>query len=458
MSDTATDRVDPLGRVGGPWRWGLAGVVALAVVVHLPYAVEGPTYLLDDYYTLWFRHSRGLLGTAGPGQLSARPGAWVSYLVEFGVLGHHPLAGYVLLAALDVVAAGLLYRALVRLVPVEVAGFAAVLWVLLADHSTLDHWLSTINIALGLCLFLAGIERLAAAMTSPPTFRGSSRVPPDRSLIGATLLLVGSGLCYEATLAVSALALLAVPRICRRPVWTRRTALAEAALVATGVWMLVHSRHQLGGGSFDYRSLPMSLFGTGVLHAEPVGAVLVVLTLVVIGVSAAREWRRSGDLGSHLVVAGLVVIVAGTLAFARDPISPLDLGDRVNQVASIGAALVWTGGLIQLGRARWVGRAAATALLVVAGVGHLARDLDYRDAGRDNARIFGAVLASYGTPPEGNIVVGPMYLSHHGVTGMLGPEVHAFEVVTRRQGWNVWVALSPAEFNARPRALRVTVP
>jgi len=27
-----------------------------------------------------------------------------------------------------------------------------------------------------------------------------------------------------------------------------------------------------------------------------------------------------------------------------------------------------------------------------------------------------------------------------------------------RQGWNVWVALSPAEFNASPRALRVTVP
>jgi len=445
VSGTATDLVDAPRRPAPPSALALAVVVTVAVIVHIPYGLEGPKYLLDDYYTLWFRQSRGLLGTAGPGQLSARPGAWLSYLVEFGVLGHHPLLGYLLLAGFDVLAAALLYRALTRLLPGQVAFAASTLWVVLADHSTLDHWLSTINIVLGLCLLLAGVDRLAAAAT-----RG-------RGLLVATSLLVASGLCYEATLAVSAVALVAVTRILGRPAWSARTAFAETAVVATGFWMLVHTRHQLGGGGFDYRSLPMSLFGTGVVRIQPIGDALLVATFALIAVSAAREWKRSGDLGCHLVLAGLVVIVAGTVAFARDPISPLDLGDRVNQVAAIGAALVWTGGIAQLGHVRWAARAALVTTLLVASAGYVSRDLDYRDAGRDDARIIHAVFVAYPAPPKQAVVVGPVYLTHHGVTGMLGPEGQAFDALTGRRDWEVWVALSPTQFTSSPPALRVVV-
>ena len=444
MSDTVADPIDVPRRPAPRSALALAVVATASIAVHIPYALEGPKYLLDDYYTLWFRQTRGLLGTGGPGQLSARPGAWLSYLVEFGLLGHHPLLGYLLLASLDVAAALLLCRALMRLLPTDVACSASVLWVVLADHSTLDHWLSTINIVLGLCLLLLGIERLAAA-------------PRRRGLLVATALLVASGLCYEATLAVSAIALLAVPRMLGRRVWTGRTAVAEAAVVATGLWMLLHTRHQLGGGGFDYRALPMSLFGTGVVHVQPVADALLIATFAVFAVSAARQWRRTGDLGCHLVFAGLLLIVAGTLAFARDPISPLDLGDRVNQVAAIGASLVWTGGIVQLGRTRWPARAGLATALVVGCIGYVARDLDYRDAGRDNAGIIHAVRAEYAAPPRQTVVVGPEYLTHHGITGMLGPEGQAFDAVTGRQGWDVFVALNPAQFTSSPPTLRVAV-
>ncbi len=427
-------------------RWAGPAVVAVAVAVRVPYALEGPRYLLDDYYTLWFRMSRGLLGTAGPGQLLARPGAWLAYLVEFGVLGRHPLVGYLVLAGLGTTAAYLLFRCAARLVPWRAALAVSVLWAVTANHSTLDHWLSTVNIVLGLCLLLGGTCALIGATDD------------GRAPILASVLLVASGLCYEATLAPAAAVVVAIPWLRSR--WPRVRVLVgqEVALVGAAVWMVLHTKHDLHAGAFAYRDLPMSLFGTGVVHERAVAAVLMVAAVSILVASVAALIRRRGPaLGPRLALAGAALIALGTLAFIRDPISPLDLGDRVNQVAAIGAALVWVGGALQLTGRRWASTAALAGLVAVSTLGHLVSDLDYRHAGTDTAHIFAAVLKKDPVPPGHVVVVGPMYLSHDGVTGLLGPEGQAFDVATRREGWDVWVALAPSDFASVPPADRVTV-
>src|SRR5207249_10513981 len=69
-----------------------AGLVVLVAVVAVPFAVLGPKFILDDWFTVYWRTFQGVLWTGGHGQLRARPGAWLTFLVEFGLVGRHPLA------------------------------------------------------------------------------------------------------------------------------------------------------------------------------------------------------------------------------------------------------------------------------------------------------------------------------------------------------------------------------
>ncbi|HVM67136.1 MAG TPA: hypothetical protein VMU14_19870 [Acidimicrobiales bacterium] len=434
------------GLASSPPRWALPAIAAVAAAVRTPYAIEGPRFLLDDYYTLWYRTSRGVLGTPGPGQLAARPGAWAAYLLEFGIIGRHPLIGYLVLAGLGVLTAVLLCRCLARLIPWQAAFAVSALWAVTANHSSLDHWLSTVNIALGLLLLIAGIDVLVTSRDTP------------HAIVPATVLLVASALCYEAALPVAAVAVVVVPRLRGHRPSLRTVALAEAALVTTGIWMATHSRHDLGGGAFSYRDLPTSLFGSGVIPAGWAAHGLVIIATVVVAVSIDTVVRRrSMALGPWMVICGVGVIILGTLAFARDPISPLDLGDRVNEVAAIGAELVCVGGALQAARWRWAAPVALMALFAIGVAGHVERDLDYRDAGRDTAQIFAAVLKAHPSPPGRVIVVGPRYISHHGITGMLGPEDQAFDAMTGVDGWEVWVAMSPSDLSAALPSDRVLI-
>src|SRR5204863_3822127 len=79
----------------------IVGIVALVVVLAIPFAVMGPRFILDDWFTLYWRRFDGVLWTGGHGQLRARPGAWLTFLVEFGLIGRHPLAIYLLQTALN---------------------------------------------------------------------------------------------------------------------------------------------------------------------------------------------------------------------------------------------------------------------------------------------------------------------------------------------------------------------
>src|SRR5207237_595514 len=94
--------------------------------------------------------------------------------------------------------------------------------------------------------------------------------------------------------------------------------------------------------------------------SRPLGQVvglLVAIALTVITAWAVRA--RVASVGVQLATVGIVVIVLGTLAFARDPIEPIGLGARANVVSSLGAAAAGTGLGVGAGAAGSADRCAA---------------------------------------------------------------------------------------------------
>src|SRR5581483_10393287 len=176
-----------------------AAIGALALAVAVPFALRGPGFILDDWFTLYFRRFQGVLWAGGHGQLAARPGAWLTYLLEFGLIGAHPQAIYAIQTLLNVAIAVALFRLARRFVPESTALAIAVVWVVLQDHSTVDHWASTTPSQVSLLLLLVGGLALVTA-----TDRRSAGVL-------AVALFAASALSYEATLPVAAAALFAVP-------------------------------------------------------------------------------------------------------------------------------------------------------------------------------------------------------------------------------------------------------
>src|SRR5207249_9587137 len=74
-------------------------LVALVVALALPYALAGPRIILDDWFFLRNAHFDGAFSAGGARQLMGRPGAWLLYAFQFGVIGRRPRALYVLQTA-----------------------------------------------------------------------------------------------------------------------------------------------------------------------------------------------------------------------------------------------------------------------------------------------------------------------------------------------------------------------
>ena len=227
--------------------------------------------------------------------------------------------------------------------------------------------------------------------------------------MGAALLLAGSVLCYEATAPAAAAAALVLPWLATRRWRWRGTALAWAALAAATVWMLVniHPAKAVVDATADFSQVFPAHFGWGVSPGP--GPALVVGLLALAGLVAVAV--RGVGVGGRsrrvewMVLAGLAVIVLGTLPFARYYYAPLGAGDRANVVAGIGTALCWYG----LGRLAWrwrapVGAAAAGVVLAAMVSAGLEGDRTWHRAARSGERILAAL------PPEtpaGTVVVGP---------------------------------------------------
>jgi hypothetical protein len=367
-----------------------------------PVAVRGPDYVLDDWFTLANGHFDGRWHALPADLARARPGSAAVYAVVFGVVGRHPLVALVLQTALAAVVAVQLRALAARFLPPATALLLAALWVVLPNHSSLLYWATGSALAAALLLLLLGCRALTGG----------------RDVAGA-LLCAASVLTYEATAPMAAVAVVAVPLLAGRA-WRRPLAIGAAVLVPTGAWVVaaipsvkrgLHETAALG------QLLPAHV-GWGVLPRGPVAtafglAACVVATLAL--VEAGR--RRRFDVDSALLVTGAAVIVLGTLPFVRYFYGPLGFGDRVNVVAAVGTAMVWTG--LFGWTARHVPRALAAVAAGAVVLGFAVAAWQSADAWADAQDDAARVLASIRPVHAGDRVVVPRSTMRRNVAAFL---------------------------------------
>jgi hypothetical protein len=372
------------------------------------------------------------------------------FLVEYGVIGAHPLVIYLLQAVLVAACVVLLFVVVRRFLDAPVAAAVAGGWALMANHSTLDHWGAVMPALVSLLLLLLGVVLLERAADA------------GRPPVVAVLVLVASALTYEASLAAAAAAVLVVPWLCRRTVDLRQLVWGEGALVLTGAWMFAHSQHRTGDltGWFDFGFMVPAHFGEGLVRPPLLGVALALVGLTGTALALARPHLPSLQplpaAATGTVTAGMAVIVLGTAPFARYDIAPLGLGDRANAVAGVGTALIWVGiGSLVL-RRRPMAVVAAVVFGALLLVGHLQRDVDYIRAGDDAAAVVRR-LRTFDAPPGAEVVVGPAMPKYHRIVGLIGTLDPVVQVVTGDRGMHARVANDPADFLATPPALRLDV-
>jgi hypothetical protein len=427
--------------------WALGG---LSILSSIPYAVLGPNLLLDDWFTLAFKLRDGFLWTGGHQQLRARPGAWLVLLLEYGVIGAHPLVIYLLQSALVAGCGVVLFLAARRFVDRPVAAAVAGAWTLMANHSTLHRWGSAMPALVSLLLLLVGIVLLTRASDG------------GRRPIGAVAVLVASALTYEVSLPAAAVAVVAIPWARRRRVDVRTSAWSLAAMGLTGAWMFANSQHRGSfTGRFDFGAMVPAHFGEGLVEPPVVGAGLAMVGLFGTALALARpaspSLRGLPAGATRLVAVGLAVIVIGTVAFARYPIAPLGLGDRANAVAGVGTALVWVGIGMLLSNHRAVLVVASVVFGLVLLTGHLQRDVDYARAGDDTVAVVRALRAFPAPPRGGEVVVGPSMPRHDRIVGLIGVLDPVIQVVTGDLDRRARMANDPTDFFATPAARRLDV-
>jgi hypothetical protein len=371
-----------------------AAVAALSVLVVVPYAMDGPGFLLDDWGDFARIAERGWVLQEGPGKFASRPGAAVVNTVLYGSIGRHPLVWLAVLTAVAAATAAMLVVVLTRFVPLRTAGAVSAIWVLLPNHTSLRVFPNCAPIAISLLGLLVGIHLLGGR----------------RYLVGA-LVLCAASTCYEAVL-LPAIAAVVVLHVWRRWGTRREARLAVGGLVLTGVLMSIHPTYD----PFDTpHGTPRYLFGAhfggGLSDIGWIALALSALAAVGVLLAAARHRDVREHVGSPawLVAVGIGVMVVGLAAFVlRFPVDVRGVADRNYVVSSVGAALVWWGVLRVVAGWNRVAMAALTGLFVAAlAVTNVRYQHDWSVAVHDTVTLVHAVDCRYhGSPPAG-LVVGP---------------------------------------------------
>lgn len=390
----------------------LAALVIGAVVLVRAglYAASGPGLILDDWSIAVNGGLARLWQDPNTTFALSRPGAWVLLTVVNGGIGAHPLGLLAVITLLQLTAAWLLYRVALRWVTPAVALVVTVLWLVMANHSSLTVWGPIIPALVALCLLLGGVLAL-----------GSGR------WVLATACFCVAALCYETTLPAAAVATLVLPAT-PRVAWSRR-AVTLGMLGAIGIWIAAHPiydvpLHLPALGVFWDAHFGHGLLGTD-QGAPLIPTVLRVGTLAGIVWCLVRWWRgeRRPGSGPWLVIVGLAVGALGALGWVTlDPqAAPLGVFDRILVVSSLGAAAVWAGILLTAwAHARIPTAAVAVVLLVVCVVGQVVTLGSWSRAGRDVEVLLDHVAGLSGHPGAHDFVVGPSpgRLDHHGVAGV----------------------------------------
>jgi hypothetical protein len=390
-------------------------------VIGLAYAVRGPGYVLDDWFTLGNARADGIWSTPGHLIFVNRPGAGLLYCVVFGVFGGHPLVGLALLTALSAATAALVYLVARRYLSWPIAAAVAAVWVWLPNHTSLEFWQSCVPLAGATLLTLGGALLVA-------------RADPTRAqLLGAAALFTAGSLTYEAVFPVAFLGLVGGPWLAGRA-WRWREGASVAGLLAPALVYLVLFRSTQKTishvGPLD--QVAAGHFGWGIVPDGYAASVVLVVAALAITALVARlalpSFRVATGLGERMVAVGLLVIVAGTVPFTFYPYAPHGAGDRFNLVSAIGGALVWVGIAVALWRWRAVVLAGAVIVAALSLGARVQRMERWTTAAADSRRITHALARRFPSPPDTSVVLGPSpvqeaniaaFLDQSNVTGML---------------------------------------
>ena len=387
--------------VAVPWRW-TALFAALGALPSVMWAFSHPSLIHDDwalaaevrFHGVWW--SIGHMATAAP----ARPLMAVYAGLAYGLFGAHPVPHALAMAALNAVAAGLLFALIRRLGSHRLAVAATIAWVVLPNRATSHYWLVTAPNVLAVCLLLAGALLLST----------------DRRRVAALAFAAGA-VTYEGTVVLAVAAIAAWWWHDRHKPGRFRSAAAMLAPIGAGaafVWL--HSPKRVAAlhpftRPGDWLS---AHFGAGVFGSSRAGVIVGAAVLVAVGVAIARRDRAAGT--------GLAVLVLGVLPFAATgfPAATSGLFDRGNVIADLGTAiLLGATALFVIDRAPRAFAAGAIAVALAATVGpNLAALHNYTSAAA-SGRHLGAQLAADIATIDRPLVVGPPLPAPGGVAALL---------------------------------------
>jgi hypothetical protein len=344
-------------------------------------AVWSPALIVDDWsFAAAARFHEWGSFHANPGRPLA--GGW--FLVNFLVLGGHPVAHAIVLAVLNGVAGALVWLTVRTFVTSRLALLATAVWAVLANRGSTRLWPTTAPSVVVLAALLAAV---LLARRGPPS-------PVRHGVVVA--IAAASVLTYEgaAGLAVATVALSAW-RWSGRP---RLAALGTGAVVLAVVaaWALAQSPKTGASETLGHGTQWISAqLGVGILPAAlaPVGAALAGLVAWSAATTVLPSFRTGPE--ERLVLAGGAIALMGVAPFLAVgfPVATDGIFDRANLYADLGTALVLAAALGMLWRLRvsWLGPAVVTLVLGVLAAQNATDLRAFHQAGRDGRALLARV-------------------------------------------------------------------
>lgn len=432
--------------------WPVVVVGLLPMAMAGIYLAMGAGYVLDDW---WLRENArfdGILAVGGD-HARQRPAALPFFALAFGVWSGHPLMPVLLMAvgnSVFIVCVVLLLR---RVLPGQLAVVVGAVWGLLPTHTSLEVWLSTINIAWSQAF--AGLGLVVGWRLERSRWH----------LVLCGAFMMTATLAYEATTVVAGLAVLALPLAERRRVDWGLLVAAGVGMGLGGLWQLTHWFEGKEVAS-TLASIDQALQGNTALGLVPpgrlgnlVGAAAVVLLAWAVARLVLPSFRPSDPMPERLLVAGFVVIQAGSIPFALYVYEPFGAGDRSNGLSAVGGALFLVGAALALAR---LARVALVVGVVVASIGagftRVERIWLWHLAGRDADAIVAEVVAQI-PAPDSTIYVGPEPIHQDKIVAFLD-EVSitaALRLAYDDRRVEAEMTRSEAEFVSTPKQSRVDI-